>query len=174
MNILIKIVLVLLLFLTSPHNIFAKSSYVLPYPSIMPGSFLYKPHLLLEELMKYWYFGNFGQFKYNLSQADRYLVQAKTLFEYDQFLLATESLNKSDKYFVKTLPFLESAKKESENTSFNRKILSEAAAKHIEILEKLSSELPDQLVWNPEKSQSTTLYIKNLINKSISIRGKFL
>ena len=67
---------------------FAESQYVLPYPSAMPGSFLYKLNLVQEEILRYWYFGDFGQFKYNLGLSDKYLVEAKTLFEYKQYLLA--------------------------------------------------------------------------------------
>ena len=60
---------------------FAESDYVLPYPSSMPGSKFYQIRLIWDEVKKYWYFGSFGQFEYNLKQSDKYLVEAKTLFE---------------------------------------------------------------------------------------------
>src|SRR3989344_5659903 len=89
----------------------AESIYVLPYPSSMPGNKLYKVHLFLESLEQYWYFGSFGQFKYSLKESDKYLVEAKTLFDYKQYILANKALQKSDIYFSRTFPFLVKAKK---------------------------------------------------------------
>lgn len=166
--------LILVIFLLFSDFAFASSDYVLPYPSSMPGSILYKPRLLLEGLLKYWYFGNFGQFKYNLKESDKYLVEAKTLFEYSQFLNASLSLKKSDDYFKNTLPYLLKAEKEKKDIDQNKKILSSASAKHIEVLNKLLNELPRQVEWIPEKSASTTIYIEKQIKDSISIREKYL
>src|SRR3989338_10416904 len=116
---------------------FAESSYVLPYPSAMPGSVLYKFGLVREALMKYWYFGDFGEFKYNLSQSDKYLVEAKTLFDYKQYLLGYQALFTSNDYFKKIKPNLISAQKHGKDISEKRNILEEAAEKHIEELIKL-------------------------------------
>lgn len=169
------IFILLLLFEVFTVQAFAQSDYVLPYPSSMPGSLLYIPHLLFEQILKYWYFGNFGQFKYNLKEADKYLVEAKTLFEYGQFLHASSiSLKKTDEYFEKTLAYLENAKKEGKDISLNRKILSKAAEKHIEILKRLSSDLPQEFEWKPEKDKPTVIHIKKEIENSISIREKYL
>ncbi len=162
---------ILVLFLIFTSSAFASSSYVLPYPSSMPGSFMYNPRLLLEKALKFWYFGNFGQFTYNLKQSDKYLVEAKTLFEYNQYLLAYKALQKSDSYFLKTLPNLKDAQKEGKNISQNRKLLSSAAQKHIEILQNIN--LPDEFVWQPEKSASSVLQLKSAIETSISIRKKY-
>lgn len=164
----------LLLFFSFSEISIASSPYVLPYPSSMPGSLLYKPHVLFEQFSKFWYFGNFGQFEYNLKESDRYLVEAKTLFEYNQFLEAQRSLKKSDYYFQKTLPFLLTAKLEGKNISEKRKLLSEASAKHIEVLEKLAKDLPNKFIWNPEKGKSTVLYIKDDLKEAISERSKSL
>lgn len=153
----------------------ASSAYVLPYPSSMPGNLLYRPRLLLEIISKSWFFGNFGQFTYNLKQSDKYLVEAKTLFEYGQYLHASSiSLKNSDEYFKKTLPFLLEAKSEGKNISDKRKILSKAAQKHVDILKKLSEELPLEFQWIPEKEKQTTIYIRKEIENSISIRSKYL
>src|ERR1700749_87312 len=82
----------------------ADSPYVLPYPSFMPGTIFYKIDRVIEIFEKYWYFGDFGQFTYNLKESDKYLVQAKTLFEYQQYLLAMVALQQSDAYFQKIQP----------------------------------------------------------------------
>lgn len=159
--------------LFSPVQSFA-SEYILPYPASMPGSFFYKPRLFLEVVSKYWYFGNFGQFKYSLKEADKYLVEAKTLYEYGQYLHATNSLKVSDEYFKETLPSLVSARYEGKNIEQNRILLSKAAEKHIKVLEKLSNELPDKFEWKPEKAKPTIINIKKEIENSISVRSKYL
>jgi len=140
----------------------------------MPGSIFYKVHLVEEKLLQYWYFGNFGQFYYNLKESDKYLVEAKTLFEYNQYLLGYNALKKSDLYFEKTLPFLMNAKKERKNISDNRTLLSEASKKHIESLLKIKSEVPETFNWTPEKSSATELRLFDAINNSITIREKYL
>ncbi len=82
-------ILFFLLSLFLPLSSFAQSDYVLPYPSSMPGSIYYKLHLAWESVIEYWNFGDFGQFIYNLKQFNKYVVEAKTLFEYIQYLLVT-------------------------------------------------------------------------------------
>jgi len=155
-----------------PSSVYAQSSYVLPYPSFMPGNPLYRVNLVKEKILKYWYFGNFGQFDYNLKQSDKYLIEAKTLFEYRQFLLGYKALKKSDVYFKYLLSNLNAAKREDKNIDIKRKILKEAALKHIEILSDLKKEIPETFLWQPEKSQPTYLYLRKNIEHAISVRIK--
>lgn len=171
-NYLWSIIFTLILFSSTSTLANAKSSYILPYPSFMPGSPLYKVNLIKEKILKYWYFGNFGQFDYNLKQSDKYLVEAKTLFEYKQFLLGYKALKKSDGYFKNLLSGLNAARDENKNINDKRKILKEAALKHTEILSDLKKELPETFLWQPEKSQPTYFYLKKDIEQSISIRMK--
>lgn len=161
-----------LIFFSSP--VLAQSSYVLPYPSSMPGNLSYKIHVFYEDLSRYWYFGDFGQFNYNLKLSDKYLVEAKTLFEYKQYLLGYRALKKSDQYFVNILPSLLRAKKNGKNTFQKRTVYAEAAQKHIETLKKMMDETPDIFNWQPEKVSSTKLNIKDAIIKSIRTRGSDL
>ena len=164
----------LAIFLLAPQVVFAQSSYVLPYPSAMPGNKFYKFHEILEFVSKYWYFGNFGQFTYNLNESDKYLVEAKTLFEYKQYLLGTKSLEKSNSYFVNTWPYLIKAKTENKDISKKQAILREDSLKQIEELMKLSKEVPETFTWSPEKSKPTDLFLKKSIDKSIKIREQYL
>src|SRR3990167_11383939 len=169
----------LILFLTFlillfPRNIFAESSYVLPYPSAMPGSIIYKLNLIQEELLKFWYFGDFGQFKYSLSQADKYLVEAKTLFDYKQYLLAYQALQGSDNYFKKIEPTVLSAKKNGKNTIDKEKLLKEAAGKHLEELTKLKQNLPATFEWKPEKQHPQTLDLQEAFENYIKTRQEVL
>lgn len=163
-----------MLFLLFPRSIFAESPYVLPYPSVMPGSIFYKLNLIQEEILKYWYFGDFGQFKYNLSQSDKYLVEGKTLFDYKQYLLAFQALQKSDKYFEKIKPAILSAKKNGKNTTDKEKLLKEAAEKHIEELSKLKQNLPATFEWEPERQHPQTLNLQEAFENYIKARQEVL
>ncbi|MDP2585451.1 MAG: hypothetical protein Q8P29_01065 [Candidatus Levybacteria bacterium] len=160
-----------LIFLSAmTRSVYAQSSYVLPYPSSMPGSLSYKLHLLYENVSKYWYFGDFGQFDYNLKLSDKYLVEAKTLFEYRQYLLGYKALEKSDRYFINILPNLARAEKNGKNILQKRIIFNEAARKHIEILNRMQIDSPDVFNWQPEKALPTMLNIKNAIGNSVNVR----
>lgn len=165
---------IFLFFLFFPNRIYAASSYVLPYPSFMPGSLSYKIHLVYEAISKYWYFGDFGQFDYNLKMADKYLVETKTLFEYKQYLLGYKSLQKSDLYFANILPIIAKAESRNKNVIQEKLILKGASKKHVEILEKIDMETPDTFIWQPEKALPTALYLKKAILNSVLVREKNL
>jgi len=165
------VLLLIFLFLTFfKTSVFAQSNYVLPYPSSMPGSLFYEIHLIYENISKYWYFGDFGQFDYSLKMADKYLVEAKTLFEYKQYLLGYKALKKSDQYFVNIIPSLARAGKDGKNTLQKKTILNEAAQKHIEILDKMQIDNPDVFNWQPEKALPTALDMGGTIRNSINVR----
>lgn len=152
----------------------AQALYVLPYPSAMPGSTMYLLQEMKDNALQYWYFGSFGQFTYNLKQADKYLVEAKTLFEYDQYLLASGALQKSDAYFQKAPLFLEQARGEMKDTSEQELRLQAAAKKHKKVLEKLKQEVPEEFVWQPEKGQPTVLQLHDMFDQAIALREKIL
>jgi len=170
--ILKTLTLAILFILIFSRTVHADSSYVLPYPSFMPGNPLYKVNLIKDEILKYWYFGSFGQFKYNLKQADKYLVEAKTLFEYKQYLLGSEALKKSDNFFTQTTINLNTARGEGKDIKGNFLILKNAGSKHIEVLSKLGNEVPESFTWSPEKKKPTILQLKKDIDNSIEIRKK--
>lgn len=157
-------------FLFFTKNAFADSPYVLPYPSFMPGTIFYKVDRVIQFVQKYWYFGDFGQFTYNLKESDRYLVQAETLFQYKQYLLGFEALQQSDAYFQKTQPDLDNAKRDGKDTSDDELLLHQAAQKHIEVLEFIETITPPTFIWTPEKSAASTLNIHSQLQNSISIR----
>lgn len=162
------------LFVFFSKPVIAESNYVLPYPSSMPGSLTYKIRLAYDAISRYWYFGDFGQFSYSLKMADKYLVEAKTLFEYKQYLLAYNALRKSDIYFVNVLPSLIKASKENKDIIQKRNILQDASRKHIEVLEKIEMQTPGIFIWQPEKKSSRILYLKKTLADSIRLRKKSL
>lgn len=165
---------IIILFLVLPRISFAQSSYVLPYPSVMQGSLSYRIHLIYESVSKYWYFGNFGQFNYNLKMADKYLVEAKTLFEYKQYLLGYKALKKSDKYFIKILPNLVRAEKNGKNILQKKAVFDNASLKHMEVLQEIKNTIPSIFIWEPEKSIPTNLKLREAINLSIQLRNNKL
>ncbi|MEK7092260.1 MAG: hypothetical protein AAB907_01395 [Patescibacteria group bacterium] len=148
----------------------AFSDHVLPYPPQMPGGYIYKLRVIGEKIQKIWSFGSFSQFSYNLKLADKYLVQAKTLFEYKQYLLGYESLKESDLFFKEAITSLDKAKIEKKDISQKKIILKSASLKHIEELNTLQMVLPEEINWIPEKTASTKLLLRNAIKNSLEIR----
>lgn len=138
----------------------------------MPGNKLYKLSLLIDTLKGYYSFGDFAQFKYNLSESDNSLVEAKTLFEYSQYSLALQALEKSDTYFKKALPNLSRAQKNGKNIADNLRLLSFASDKHTEVLLKLKQEVPKSFLWADEKKTPVRLELWKKIDQSIAIRIK--
>lgn len=165
------ITLSLILFLVFiPTQIFAESKYVLPYPSTMPGTMWYKVHLVLEELHNCWHFGNFGQFIYNLKESDKYLVEAKTLFEYKQYLLGYKALIKSNQYFVKAPGYLSKASLEGINVIEKKAILKSASERHQEVLEIIMKDLPKNVTWMPEKEAAINIPMNQAVKTAIALR----
>lgn len=160
----------ILLFFFLAHSANASSSYVLPYPGVMPGNKLYKIEQVVDAIKGYLYFGDFGKLKYNLSESDKYLVEAKTLFEYNQFPLALYALEKSNFYFEKVMPYLNSAKKHGKDITEKKQIYESAKQKHIEVLGKLLLTTPEIFIWQDEKKSPIKLNIANEIRKAIRIR----
>jgi len=147
------------------------ADYVLPYPSYMPGNKLYKVSRILDILENYWNFGAVAQTKFHLELADKYLVEAKTLFEYKQYLLATDALNRSDNQFSSLPVHLVSVKNEGVDTTQLHQTIQEAAVKHTDVLEALLAVTPVTFNWTPEKSQPTMLDVHALIQQAIAIRS---
>lgn len=162
------IFLVMLFFILVPviNKAFA-SEYVLPYPGVMPGNRLYVFKEIKNFLDAYWYFGDINQFKYNLSLSDEYLVEAKILFEYEQFALALVSLEKSAKYYYKASEYIDSARKRKKEVINIENIYKSAGEKHKEVLIVLRDELPESFFWDPEYEEGRNLMIHEKINESI-------
>ncbi len=147
------------------------ADYVLPYPSYMPGNKMYTVSRMIDKIKKYWYWGSIGGMKYHLSLSDKYLVEAKTLFEYKQYLLAADALLRSNKEFQEVPRFLVQAKDEGKDTSVLEQTVKDAGNVHISVLEVLKAQLPAEFTWTPEKTAPTILPISTLIDTSIKIRG---
>ena len=167
---LTTILLLALCFLS--HVTVIRADYVLPYPSAMPGNKVYKITRVLDRIKKYWYWGNIAQTKYHLELADKYLVEAKTLMEYNQFLLGSNAVTRSDKEFQAIVSNIGWAKKEHKDVSLLIKAVDGASAKHEEVLRVLIDTVPVQFTWTPEKDKPIQLSLRDMLQNSIHLRTK--
>ena len=146
------------------------ADYVLPYPSYMPGNKIYRISRIIDQLKRFWYFGNIAQLKYRQSLGDKYLVEAKTLFEYKQYLLATDALIRSDSQVSDIISYIEKAQKQGIDTNALKKNVAEEMAVHLSVLSVMESQLPAEFVWKPEKAKSTNLQIGAMLEHSRTLR----
>jgi len=170
-NIFVVIIFIHLSFIIG-HLSLVHADYVLPYPSYMPGNKLYKVSRIIDQVKKFWYWGSIAGVKYHLGLSDKYLVEAKTLFEYKQYLLATDALRRSDTEYIEIPQFIVRAKVEGKDITLLEKTVKEAAQTHIQILDGFKQTVPAEFTWTPEKTTPTILPIGNLIETSINIRGQ--
>lgn len=145
--------IILLLFLSLRVSVYA--DYVLPYPSYMPGHRFYKVSRILDELKKYWYWGSIAGAKYHLGLSDKYLVEAKTLFEYKQYPLALDALARSDEQF-----------------QMISSVSDEASKAHGAVLTKLMTELPEMYTWQEEHQLPVVLDLRGELRRSVDIRNE--
>ncbi len=148
----------------------AYAEYVLPYPSYMPGNKLYQVSRILDRVKQPFYFGNIGSYKYRLMLTDKYLVEAKTLFEYKQYLLAADALGRSDEQFRGVPAHLTRATQEGKDTMLLRAQFQEACDAHVRVLTKLVSSVPKTFTWQPEKVEKTELPIGEMLRDAIKLR----
>lgn len=146
-----------------------RAEYVLPYPSAMPGSKFYKLSLFIDTLQSYWVWGSIARFRFNLAQADKYLVQSKTLFEYKQYLLGSEGLKTSISYVRTLKPVILKAYSEGKDIKPTVILYTEALKTHIKVLEELKEQVPQQITWKPEREKETVLNLHRLIDEAIQL-----
>lgn len=148
-----------------------QATYVLPYPSYMPGNKLYSVSRLVDTLKKYWSWGTIAKTQYQLALSDKYLVEAKTLFEYHQYLLASAALQRSNGAFSMLPPMVVKGKQEGKDMTALKNTISEAAVEHIRVLELMKVSLPTSVTWSPEKAQSTELLLHDMMQTSLDLRA---
>lgn len=150
--------------------VFLAAVYALPYPGLMPGHRLYPAKQVFDRVYRHFVFGSFASHKYELGLADKKLVEAKVLFEYQQYLLAIKALEESDLHFKKAIDYLLSAEIEDKNSQVKTANLQAASDKHREILTTLVGQTPAEYLWQPEKSKAQPLAIHQYLQKAIIIR----
>lgn len=167
---MIKIIVAVLFFVFATP---AYAAYVLPYPSFMPGNKLYVVSTLLDRAQRYWHFGSIAKIKYHMALSDKYLVEAKTLFEYKQYLLATNALMRSNVQFQNIHTFLKQAQQEGKDVHIWQQMVHQQSSVHTDVLMSLQKYLPEDFLWQPEKEQATQLSLADLVQESISIRRAY-
>lgn len=120
--------------------------------------------------MQYWAYGDFGQFSYNLQASDKYLVEANTLFAYNQYVLALDALEKSNSFYTKVKPALVSARIHHKDIQAKSDLLKQAAKAHITVLTHLEKELPSTFVWEEENQKPQILPLHSDIQDAIHLR----
>lgn len=157
-----------IIFFGTTHTVYAQ--YVLPYPSYMPGNALYRVSRIIDHIQYYWQWGDIARFKYFMAQSDKYLIEAKTLFEYGQHLLGVDALRRSDDAYNHIDVYLKYASANGKDISALSRLHVQQSIKHSEVLQKLLKELPQNFRWAPEKSAPLDLHLHEYIRLSMEIR----
>lgn len=163
---LVCILLFFSAFLCTETAAFAQE-YVLPYPGYMPGNALYNLSSLIDRIEEYWSIGSFSKFSHHLKMADKKLVEAKTLFEYKQYLLASNAISSYELHLGLANTALDQAQREGKNISEKRRLFKSAISKHRSILENLREELPAEFLWQPEKEIPQILVIREILEQAL-------
>lgn len=146
------------------------AQHVLPYPSYMPGNKLYSVSRVIDRLKKYWYWGDIASFRLRLGLSDKYLVEAKTLFDYKQYLLATDALIRSDAEFSVLSRYLAAARRDGKDIRRYTKEIADAASVHEAILTELAEMMPETYDWTPEQSDTEHLPLRRMLTHALEIR----
>ncbi len=150
------------------------ASYVLPYPSYMPGNKLYRASRMVDAIKKYWHWGSLASYRYALGQSDKALVESKTLFEYSQYLLAVDALDRSNAALQAVPDLLRRAKHEGKNIEKYTREVTDAMQVHAQLLAKIISDTPEQFTWSPEKHDSQILFIHKLLSQAQQLRREII
>ena len=138
----------------------------------MPGNKLYRISRIVDGVRGVWSWGNIAKIKYHMSLADKYLIEAKTLFEYKQYLFAVDALKRSNNHINKLPFYVMAAEKDGKNISVLREKITESRKAHLLVLNQLKTQLPEEFTWTPEKGSSTPLSLRTIFEEAIYIRQK--
>lgn len=150
------------------------AAYVLPYPSYMPGNKLYRVSRVIDEAKKYWYWGNLASYRYELEQSDKALVEAKILFEYNQYLLALDALERSNIALPRVSVSLRQARDEGKNIEKYKQEFMAALEEHKRLIVKIKKDVPEEFTWTPEKKAPQVLGLHAALSEAERIRSDAL
>lgn len=152
----------------------SNASYVLPYPSFMPGNKLYRVSRFIDEVKRYWYWGNLSSYRYYLGQSDKALVEAKTLFEYRQYLLAVNALGRSNDALQRVPDSLKQAKNEGKDIEKYKEEFGSAMDEHKRLIAAIKEDLPEVFTWTPENSNPVVLSIHEALSQAVRKRNEIV
>lgn len=162
--------ILVLAFISVAPFVSVHAGYVLPYPSFMPGNKLYAVSRIMDRVQYFWHWGDIARARYYMALSDTYLVEAKTLMEYRQYLLGRDALIRSDAAFSGILPHIRKAEANGKDTSVLLGMHKEEALMHTQVLMRLTESLPEEFEWRPEKDEPQTLKLHDVINESLQLR----
>ncbi len=166
-----KLLVAVVMLLSIPQIV--RADYMLPYPSYMPGNKLYTVSKIVDALNGWWHWGSIGQLKYHMNLADKYLVEAKTLFEYKQYVLALDALARSDKHIALVPRYIELINNEQKESNNFESLFREELDVHARTLSNLQSTLPKEFIWTPEKKPAQTLPLFEILSSAMQLRLSF-
>jgi predicted nucleic acid-binding Zn-ribbon protein len=138
----------------------------------MPGHKLYRVMRLFDDAKRYWYWGSLSSYRYNLGQSDKALVEAKTLFEYRQYLLAVHALERSNRSLQRVPDFLRQAKDKGKNIEKYIQEFGNAMDEHKRLITAIKQDTPEKFTWAPEKNTPQVLSIRQALFESEKIRNE--
>lgn len=122
---------------TTPAPTIAPFVYDLPYPGILPGSFLYKVKAVRDRVMEALISDPVRKSSFYLLQADKRLAASLMLFDKKEDALAETTLSKSLNYLEKSLEKAEEVHKLKGRFSETDEKIKLSVLKQIEELKKL-------------------------------------
>ncbi len=160
----------MMLFMLHIVSFTVRAEYILPYPGPMPGNKLRILMKILDAFQYYWHWGNIAKVHYYTELSDKYLVEAKTLFEYKQYILAVNALKRSNQYWVEIQRYIDAAKSEGKDVTELYKRHREQAVTHATVIEQLIDYLPKSFVWQDEKKDPILLSLRSILEEAKHIR----
>ena len=165
---IIIVSLVLYFYFLGAEHVQAK--YVLPYPALMPGNKLYSVMRFTDRLKGWWSWGSVASVKYRLSLADKYLVEGKTLFEYEQYPLGLDAIRRSDENYALVPNAITAAKRQGKDVTQLVRSYREASLEHARVLERLLEANPAEVIWRAENEPERILPLAQIVRQSQAIR----
>lgn len=144
--------------------------YVLPYPGPMPGNKMYTLMAVVDKFQEFWHWGSIAKFRYHIALADKYIIEAKTLYEYKQYLLATDALRRSNQQFARVSSWLVAGVEEGKDMSQYFQQMNLAAIAHQKLLSDLYQRVPSKYIWSPEQTAATELDLHTELGQSVKLR----
>lgn len=151
-----------------------RAAYVLPYPSFMPGNKLYRVSRFIDQVKRYWYWGDLASYRYYLSQSDKSLVEALTLFDYQQYFLALEALERSNTMLQYVPNTLIRAREEGKDIKKYTLEFHDAMVEHGRLIRQVLENTPNEFLWSPERDTPTMLHLRQELNHASDIRESIL
>jgi hypothetical protein len=158
----------LLLLLTG--SVAFAADYNLPVKPILPGHPLYRISRNLDRVRSWFLWGDIAKATYRLTLADKYLAEAKTLFELKQFPFAVDALERSNLEFERIPGFLENDVRDGRDIGAMRDKVKASSRAHVTILDALEPMVPEVYVWTEDDGEPIQLEIREQILLSVGIR----